>query len=338
MKPGDWKNTLRDLSDPEPPVYVPKPKPRPRPEPRRTKSMPAPKFFMPAETMGDYENANGRRKSAPAKPKDGGLFPLDEEGTYGRPPAAPAPPAPPTPKRERKPKVYASYAVDQDCGVHAKKLAKVEKQRERELEEQRSRRRRNSFRRNVSASPSRAGSRAGSESRTERSSKSPDPYVRNIPIRRKSSVGSADGMASRKSSGGPDPHVKNIPIRRKSSVGSADGMASRKSSGGYSSSQRYSQSSSSSHKISGGIREESSSSYSSQRKTSGYSKYANDGLSNGVNGMSLDGLRKPNIDSWDSMGILGLTSKMWNATSKKQETFMSSTGLTLSEESSTYIM
>jgi len=305
MKPGDWKNTLRDLSDPEPPVYVPKPKPRAKPEPRRTKSMPAPKFFMPAETMGDYENANGRRKSAPAKPKDGGLFPLDEEGTYGRPPA---PPAPPTPKKERKPKVYASYAVDQDCGVHAKKLAKVEKQRERELEEQRSRRRRNSFRRNVSQSPSRAGSRAGSESRTERSSKSPDP------------------------------HVKNIPIRRKSSVGSADGMASRKSSGGYSSSQRYSQSSSSSHKISGGIREESSSSYSSQRKTSGYSKYANDGLSNGVNGMSLDGLRKPNIDSWDSMGILGLTSKMWNATSKKQETFMSSTGLTLSEESSTYIM
>ena len=43
--------------------------------------------------------------------------------------------------------------------------------------------------------------------------------------------------------------------------------------------------------------------------------------------MSLDGLRKPNIDSWDSMGILGLTSKMWNATSKKQETFMSSTGI-----------
>merc|ERR1719189_1667466 len=162
--------------------------------------------------MGDYENANGRRKSAPAKPKDGGLFPLNEEGTYGRPPA---PPAPPTPKRERKPKIYAGYSVDSKCDVHAKQLAKVEKQRDRELEEQRSRRRRNSFRRNVSASPS----RAGSESRTSRSSKSPDP------------------------------HVKHIPIRRKSSVGSADGMASRKSSGGYSTSQRYSQSSSSSYKI-----------------------------------------------------------------------------------------
>jgi len=261
------------------------------------------KYMIPSEDMGEYETA-GRRKSAPAKPPNGGLFPLNEEGTYGRPPA---PPAPPTPKRERKPKIYAGYSVDSKCDVHAKQLAKVEKQRDRELEEQRSRRRRNSFRRNVSASPSRPVSRAGSESRTSRSSKSPDP------------------------------HVKNIPIRRKSSVGSADGMASRKSSGGYSSSQRYSQSSSSSYKISGGIREERSE-YSSQRKTSGYSKYANDGLSNGVNGMSLDGLRKPNIDSWDSMGILGLTSKMWNATSKKQETFMSSTGLTLSEESSTYIM
>jgi len=303
MKPGDWQHTLRNLDEPEPPVYIPPRKPRPKPEPRRTKSMPAPKYMIPSEDMGEYETA-GRRKSAPAKPPNGGLFPLNEEGTYGRPPA---PPAPPTPKRERKPKIYAGYSVDSKCDVHAKQLAKVEKQRDRELEEQRSRRRRNSFRRNVSASPSRPVSRAGSESRTSRSSKSPDP------------------------------HVKNIPIRRKSSVGSADGMASRKSSGGYSSSQRYSQSSSSSYKISGGIREERSE-YSSQRKTSGYSKYANDGLSNGVNGMSLDGLRKPNIDSWDSMGILGLTSKMWNATSKKQETFMSSTGLTLSEESSTYIM
>jgi len=305
MKPGDWKYTLRNLDEPPEPAYVPPRKPKPKVVPRRTKSMPAPKYMIPSEDMGEYENAGGRRKSAPAKPPGGGLFPLNEEGTYGRPPAAPAPP---TPKRERKPKVYASYAVEASCDIHSKKLAKVEKQRERELEEQRSRRRKNSFRRNVSASPSRAGSRAGSESRTSRSSKSPDPQQKNGYVRRKSSVES--------------------------------GEVSRKSSGGYSgqtSSMRYSQSSSSSYKISGGIQEEREE-YSSQRKTSGYSKYANDGLSNGVNGMSLDGLRKPNIDSWDSMGILGLTSKMWNATSKKQETFMSSTGHLLREESSTYIM
>lgn len=55
--------------------------------------------------------------------------------------------------------------------------------------------------------------------------------------------------------------------------------------------------------------------------------------------MSLDGLRKAKIDSWDSMGILGLSSKMWNDTKKKQENFMSSTGQFLREENyNSYIM
>ena len=108
------------------------------------------------------------------------------------------------------------------------------------------------------------------------------------------------------------------------------------SSSNFQSSQRYS-SSSSSYKISN-IREESED-YTFQenrRKHSGYSKYADDGgLSNGMNGMSLDGLRKPNIDSWDSMGILGLSSKMWNDTSSKKQGYMSS----MREESyNSYIM
>ena len=55
--------------------------------------------------MGDYEEARS------AKKKSGILFPLDEEGTYGRPPSALPKPLPPYAKRERKPKVYASYAV-----------------------------------------------------------------------------------------------------------------------------------------------------------------------------------------------------------------------------------
>jgi len=303
MKVGEWwASQLRNLDEP-PPTPLPPRRPKPKAVPRRTKSMPsAPKYMMPTENMGEYDSGAQRRKSAPAK--QGGLYPLDEEGTYGRPPAAPAPPPP---KKERKPKVYASYAVESSCDIHAKKLEKLEKQREKELEEQRSRRRRNSFRRNVSASPS----RASSEARTSRSSKSPDPHQQNGYVRRKSSIGSADG---RKSSG----------------------------SGGYSgqtTSMRYS-SSSSSHKISGGIREERGEySYSENRKSSGYSKYANDGgITNGVSGMSLDGLRKPKIDSWDSMGILGLSSKMWSTTSKQQETFMSSTGQFLREENSTYIM
>ena len=54
--------------------------------------------------------------------------------------------------------------------------------------------------------------------------------------------------------------------------------------------------------------------------------------------VSLNGLRKPKIDSWDSMGILGLTTKIWNDTQKRQETFLESTGRILREETSSYIM
>ena len=109
-----------------------------------------------------------------------------------------------------------------------------------------------------------------------------------------------------------------------------------------SSSTRYS-SSSSSYKISGGIREENED-YTYQenrRKTSGYSKYANEGLSSTFGTISLDGLRKPNIDSWDSMGILGLSSKMWSdSTKKRQENFMSKAGTSFLREENynSYIM
>ena len=62
--------------------------------------------------MGEYEDMR-RRRSAPekSKPKGGGLFPLDEEGEYGAPPSSVPKPLPGYKKRERKPKVYASYAV-----------------------------------------------------------------------------------------------------------------------------------------------------------------------------------------------------------------------------------
>lgn len=99
-----------------------------------------------------------------------------------------------------------------------------------------------------------------------------------------------------------------------------------------SSSRGYSSSSSNGHKISG-IREENEDyTYQENRKHSGYSKYADGGLSVGMSGISLNGLRKPNIDSWDSMGILGLSSRMWSDTKKQQETFMTSTGQFLREE------
>ncbi len=147
---------------------------------RRTQSLPS-KHFMPSSSMGEYEAQ--RRRSAPAKPA-GGLFPLDEEGTYGAPPLAPKPP-PAAPKRERKPKVYSSYSVDSSCNIHAKKLQKVQEQRDREMNEQRARRRRSMNSRPRSHMSSASPSRASSEAR---SSKSPEPSMR-----RKSSGGSSSG-------------------------------------------------------------------------------------------------------------------------------------------------
>jgi hypothetical protein len=90
---------------------------------KRSHSMPS-RYAMPTAQLGEYESGNERRRSAPARPASGGLFPLAEEGAYGRAPAPP--PRPPLPylPRDRKPKVYSSYNVDSDCTVHAKNLAK----------------------------------------------------------------------------------------------------------------------------------------------------------------------------------------------------------------------
>ena len=49
--------------------------------------------------------------------------------------------------------------------------------------------------------------------------------------------------------------------------------------------------------------------------------------------IGLNSMRKPKIHTWDNMGILGLTTKIWNDTKTRQETFMSSTGSFLREES-----
>ena len=63
------------------------------------------------------------------------------------------------------------------------------------------------------------------------------------------------------------------------------------------------------------------------------------GIDAKMGGLSLDAMRKPKVNSWDSMGILGLTTKIWNDTQKRQETFLESTGHFLREEdTSSYIM
>ena len=73
------------------------------------------KVLFLCQDIGEYEEPR-RRKSVPEprRPSGGGLFPLSEEGRYGLPPTRPPPPLKPLPgyeRRERKPKVYASYAV-----------------------------------------------------------------------------------------------------------------------------------------------------------------------------------------------------------------------------------
>merc|ERR1711981_590540 len=206
---------------------------------RRTQSLPS-KYMIPSESMGEYEGPN-RRRSAPAKPAH--LYPLNEEGTYGRPPAGPKPPSPIF-KRERKPKVYSSYAVDSNCCMHSKKIMKIDEQRKREQEEARARRRRSmSGRRNVSASPSRASSRAGSEARENIPSENMGEYENNgsttNPRNRRRSA-----TNSNRSSKSPEPLARTEANLRKKS-GEYGRKMTPNTTTGYSSTSRYSNSSAS---------------------------------------------------------------------------------------------
>jgi len=87
-------------------------------------------MYIPSEEMGDYEDYRSRQK----KKSGGVLYPLDEEGTYGAPPAPLPKPLPGYLKRERKPKQYASYAVSRlahTCklkNTHNKRQIKVLRQ------------------------------------------------------------------------------------------------------------------------------------------------------------------------------------------------------------------
>ena len=138
--------------------------------------------YIPSEEMGDYEEYKKKRTNK----KKGPLFPLDEEGSYGAPPSALPPPLPGYQKRERKPKVYASYAVSRsvlfylcsikhfpcsDCCMHADKLEQNE--RDRGQTPPRSYRKR-------SSTPSFSRSRGSSQPRTRSNSfrlPSPAPSI-----------------------------------------------------------------------------------------------------------------------------------------------------------------
>jgi len=80
--------------------------------------------YMPSVEVGEYCQYEDRRGKY--------LFPLAEEGSYGPLPQYKSPgkwmePAGYT-KREKKPKVYASYAINSDCAFHGPKLDRFERE------------------------------------------------------------------------------------------------------------------------------------------------------------------------------------------------------------------
>merc|ERR1711962_1565917 len=77
--------------------------------------------MIPSITMGEYEAPRVR-------PQDGGLYPLSKEGTYGRVPRNKHQgrwqELPKYVPREKKPKLYASYAISDKCELHSLVLDK----------------------------------------------------------------------------------------------------------------------------------------------------------------------------------------------------------------------
>ncbi|XP_040573619.1 uncharacterized protein [Lepeophtheirus salmonis] len=269
---------------------------------RRAHSLPSPRYMIPSAEMGEYENPDGRRRSAPAGPtqtphvpngltrQQSHLYPLDEEGTYGRLPRGSTTSlhggrASSASRRERKPKVYSSYSVDSNCSLHTARKCSVPKKK---------------------TSTCSVGSRSSStpgKGKKRGDSLSPD---------RGFGSGSSNTTGSR-SSMSPEPNR-----RRPSSTMS-----------GYSTSTSNTN----------GTQRHHYSSYSrTTRDEKSFEEKEEYEFSGREGGLSLNKMRMPTFDTWDSMGILGLTSKMWHDTKKRQDSFMESTGHFLREERDSYIM
>merc|ERR1712098_945581 len=86
--------------------------------------------MIPSMTMGEYEAPRVR-------PQDGGLYPLSKEGTYGRVPRNKHQgrwqELPKYVPREKKPKLYASYAISDKCELHSLVLDKYSRSAPRNI-------------------------------------------------------------------------------------------------------------------------------------------------------------------------------------------------------------
>jgi hypothetical protein len=260
------------------------------------------RMMIPSEDMGEYEDPNRRRRSAPAKQK-GGLFPLDEEGEYGAPPAAIPKPLPGYQKRERKTKVYASYAVSSDCSMHAAKLEKNEKDRGKTPPRTVPRSRRTSTSSRASASPSRSRTTSSSPDRF-RQAPSPSPA-------RPPSIPNDAGYSA----------VKTI----------ANAV---KSQNGFSSSKYKS---TSNNKVSRAMSESSFEEKEEFEYQNGDSRGgAGTDKREGNSKISLNAIREPDFD-YDAMGILGLSNLMFSSSQSKQSSFISQ-NFTRKESITTHVM
>merc|ERR1712128_128066 len=329
--------------------------------------------YIPSEDIGDYEEY--RKKKSPKK---GPLYPLDEEGAYGAPPAALPPPLPGYQKREKKTKVYASYAVSSDCFMHGDKLEQNETDRrktpprtvrkkssppsynsvsrqERSSSQSRARSHsvrlpspapsidsyvsrtsnwKNSLRSSESPARSYRGSsapRRNARKQTPSDSVSPnrDEYVSKSPERKTRQSHSPDQL---------------LPAERRSL--SSDGMSTRSSESatdwGYTTYSSFTAGRQSTKTTTKQTQQSSSSSnkyYSSARKTSYVKEDEQDCGDGGQDkAVSLGGLKTPEISPWDSMGILGLSSKMYSDTSTMKQGIFSSSSLIRKESVSSHAM
>jgi len=335
------------------------------------------KKYIPSEEVGEYEAYKRREK------KKGGLYPLGEEGEYGPPPSALPPPLPGYKKRERKPKVYASYAVSSECEAHGDVLSRNESDRghhhhhhhhsappapkpkqparrassytrtaqpvvtpqRKERSFSQPRQRSNSFRQPSPAptngqgysgradwagslrggEPCHAHQRRGSTPR-QRKTSTRSSHRESVSPQRKLSVSperavtpewqkkaerrsmSSDGMSQRSSQSSTDWGYTSYNNFTASSKG---GNSTNSTNNTRSSSSSYS-------KYSGGLKDSSydesyENDYSSSFSYSGSKNYSSSSSTGGR--MALASLKTPEIQPWDNMGILGLSSKMFSDSS-----------------------
>jgi len=300
--------------------------------------------YIPSEDMGDYEEY--KKKKGPKK--SGPLYPLNEEGAYGAPPAPLPKPLPGYQKRERKPKVYSGYAVSSDCCMHADKLIQNEQSRGQTVRRRSApvpARRASTLPRSQGArGPSPAPSRSvrgpspapsldsygarptdwKNSLRGASASREDPPRIRRKPSVKRESPPKQPSVERSPTPRSPTPERRPSPQRRSLS---SDGQSHRSSTGstdwGYTSYSSFlSGSKASTASLQSSQRSSLSSKTSSIRKSLTSNTFEeNDQPSYGNGKMSLDALKPAEISPWDNMGILGLTSKMF---ANQQQSFSAS--------------